>query len=103
MNREKKIYLKRYLLQESKISRFNQMKILDPKREKLYQQKISIAKTIRKEIENKIETVDDDLLKEILYNKYILGKTLEEISLVINYSKRHVERLHIKALEKIII
>ena len=37
--------------------------------------------------------LDDD---KTLYG----GKTLEEISLILNYSKRHIERLHIKALEK---
>lgn len=103
MIKEKKLYLKRYLVQESKISRYKQMKRTDPKRKKLYEEKIALADSLRKEIENKIETLDDDILKEILYNKYILGKTLDEISLIVNYSKRHVERLHIKALNEIII
>ena len=52
------------------------------------------------EIEQKISNVDDELLCEILYQKYILGKTLEDIAVILNYSKRHIERLHIKALEK---
>lgn len=101
MLKEKKIYLKSYLIQEAKIKRLTQLIATDEKKKKQYQEKILFARNLRKEIEYKIESVDDEVLKELLYNKYILGKTLEEISLVINYSKRHVERLHIKALEKI--
>ena len=54
---------------------------------------------LRNNIEKAIKNLPDNLLSEILYRKYILGKTLEEISFTLNYSKRHIERLHLKALE----
>lgn len=101
MNSQKKIFLKSYLIQESKISRLKKMKTMNPKNKENYDQKIKESKLLRKKIEKIIDSVDDDLLRELLYNKYILGKTLEEIGLILNYSKRHIERLHIKALEKI--
>ena len=101
MLKEKKIYLKGYLIQEAKIKRLKQLIETNVKNKKQYEEKILFAQNLRKEIEFKIESLDDEVLKELIYNKYILGKTLEEISYIINYSKRHVERLHIKALEKI--
>lgn len=98
MLRQKKEYLKRYLLQEAKIARFKQMDYIDKKTLKT---KICEAENIRSEIEIKINSLDNELLIELLYQKYILGKTLDEISIILNYSKRHIERLHVKALEKI--
>ena len=98
---EKKEYLKRYLLQEAKILRYKQMAQMDKQLEKFYTEKIIASQKLRKEIENKINVIDNELLVELLYQKYILGKTLDEISIILNYSKRHIERLHVKALEKI--
>ena len=43
---------------------------------------------------------DGGVLSEILYLKYVLGKTLSEIGFIINYSQRQTERLHRMALEK---
>ena len=48
----------------------------------------------------KIEKTDGGLLSEILYLKYVLGKTVPEISFTINYSERQTERLHRLALDK---
>lgn len=76
------------------------MKKISPDKCREYNKKIKDCKTLRDEIEEKIKTVDGGILSEILFNKYILGKTLEEISFILNYSKRQIERLHIKALEK---
>ncbi len=103
MINNKKEYLKLYLIQESKIDRLKQMKRTNKSLKNRYDNEIKKSILLRKEIEEKIEKVDNAVLREILYNKYILGKTLEEISFIVNYSKRHVERLHIKALDKIII
>ena len=47
-----------------------------------------------------IDAVDGGILSEILSQKYICGRSLEEIGYLINYSKRQTERLHIKALLK---
>ncbi len=98
---QKKKYLKQYLLQENKIKRLVEMKITKPNEAKKCQIEINNCKALRQEIEEKISKIDDTLLSELLYEKYILGKTLEDISFDLNYSVRQIERLHIKALEKI--
>lgn len=100
MYEEKKKYLNSYREQERKIKRWQQMISINPKNKEQYQNNISNALKIRCEIEERIKQIQDDVLIEILYQKYIFGKTLEETGLIINYSKRHTERLHIKALEK---
>ena len=100
MRKEKKEYLNQYLLQEPKINRLYNMISINPQKRDYYENLISEALTLREEIEKKINRIDDKVLVEILYNKYIFGRTLEETSYIINYSKRHTERLHVKALEK---
>ena len=100
MQSEKKKYLNHYLLQEARINRLYEMIRINPSRKAEYEAKILNSKKLREDIEEKISQVDDQLLCELLYQKYILGKTLEDIAIILNYSKRHIERLHIKALEK---
>lgn len=99
MQKEKKKYLKQYLLQETKINRIKRMLLLNPEKAELYKELIESSVKLRDKIEEEIKSVDSDILSELLYQKYIFGKTLEEIALTLNYSKRHIERLHIKALE----
>ncbi len=96
----KKKYLNSYLFQQSKIERLKEMSVINPELKNHYNRQIDIAKSVRHNIEDKISEIDNDIFSEVLFQKYILGKTLEEISLTINYSKRQTERLHIKALEK---
>lgn len=96
----KKEYLKQYLLQQKRINRLNYMITLNPENKKKYLSQIKKSERIRKEIEAKISAVDDDILREVLFLKYTCGKSLMEISYIINYSRRHTERLHVKALEK---
>lgn len=98
-----KAFLKRYLLQEAKISTLAAMHEKGRENGEYYNAQILECKKLRLKIEEKINTVEDETLRELLFQKYILGKTLEEISLVINYSKRHTERLHRKALAEISI
>ena len=93
MRKEAKKYLSLYLLQHTKIQRL-QGQIA------LYRALIEDAEGLRREIEEKIEKTDGGLLSEILYLKYVLGKTLPEISFTINYSQRQTERLHRLALDK---
>jgi len=100
MRKNKKKYLNSYLLQQAKISRLKEMISINPKMKQEYKRQIATAECLREDIENKISKVEDEILSEILFQKYICGKTLEEISIIINYSKRHTERLHITALEK---
>ena len=100
MQKNKKKYLNSYLLQQAKISRLKQMMLLNPDLKENYQKQIIQSKALRNEIEKKISLVDDELLSEVLFQKYILGRNLEEVGLAINYSKRQTERLHVTALEK---
>ena len=100
MNEEKKQYLSLYLLQHAKIHRLNEMIYENPARRQEYLRLIEEANEIRFQIEAKIKQVDGGVLTELLYLKYVCGKTLLEISYILNYSLRHTERLHIKALKQ---
>lgn len=100
MNIEKKKYLSLYMLQNEKIRRLNEMSINNPERKADYLLQIKEARVLREAIEQKIEKVDGGVLSELLFLKYVCGKTLLEISYELNYSVRHIERLHIKALQK---
>lgn len=100
MRKEKKKYLNLYLMQEAKIKRLKSMKSISPDKAQQYDALIEKCMLLRDEIETKIKSVDGEILSEILFQKYIFGKTLEEISYILNYSKRQIERLHIKALEE---
>ena len=101
MYQEKKKYLGKYLLQETKINTLKQLAQSNPQRREYYENEIEKCRALRVKIEQAIESVEDNTLSEVLYQKYVFGKTLEQIGLILNYSKRHIERLHIKALEKI--
>lgn len=100
MNTEKKEYLSLYLLQNEKIRRLKDMSINNPEKKDKYELQIKAACDLRDEIEEKIEKVDGGVLSELLYLKYVCGKTLLEVSYALNYSVRQIERLHIKALSK---
>ena len=95
---EKRNFLRQYRFMLSKIS----MLEISPENAEKY--KKDIAETIKKRdfIEDRIDSVDGSLLTEILSEKYICGKSLEEIALGLSYSKRQIERLHLKALEKLV-
>ena len=98
---EKKQYLSQYLFQAKKIERYEKLEKMCTKEKNYYLKAINASIRLRNEIEEKISKIDNEILKEILYEKYIFGKTLEDISLILNYSKRHTERLHKKALEQL--
>lgn len=100
MNKEKKEYLSLYLLQNEKIRRLSETALKNPDRRDGYISQIKAAQALRLEIEEKIEAVDGGVLSELLYLKYVCGKTLLQISYELNYSVRQIERLHIKALQK---
>ncbi len=95
----KKEYLNSYLLQGNTIRLLNEMILKNPSMKNQYIKKIKQCELKRFAIENSIEKISDQRFKIILYEKYICGRTLEEISLILNYSKRHIERLHIAALK----
>lgn len=100
---EKKDYLKQYLIQSAIIRDYNEILHLNDRNRKQYLEKIEKANTLREHIENSINNVEDTLLRELLIEKYILGKTLEQIAFNLNYSVRQIERLHKKAIEKITV
>ena len=56
---------------------------------------------LRKEIEDKINAVDNPKLREILKCRYLDCKSWEEIAYKNNITWRHVYRLHEKALDEI--
>ncbi len=97
---DKKSYLNSYLLMGATIHTLNEMIFRNPSQKNRYLKKIEKLERTRNEIENKISKIEDQRLRIILYEKYICGRTLEEISLILNYSKRHIERLHISALKE---
>ncbi len=95
----KKEYLKQYLLMQKKINRINQMLFSHPENKNEYIKQIKKCESFRKEIDEKITNVGG-IEAEVLFLKYACGKTLLEVSYIINYSLRQTERLHKKALEK---
>lgn len=97
---EKKEYLELYLIQGPKINRLNAQLHSNPLGSGRYIKQIQKARKLRKQIEISVEKVDGGILSEVLGQKYLCGKTLDEIASTLNYSKRHIERLHISALEK---
>lgn len=98
---EKRTYLKKYRVQQSKINRMQEMLVECPEKTETYLMAIKGARDIRDKIEQEIEAVDGSLLSEILFQKYICCKSVEQISLDMNYSKRQIERLHLKALDNL--
>lgn len=49
-------------------------------------------------VTTKIDIVDDPLLSELLYDRYILYKDMRDIAIHLNYNENYVYRLHDKAL-----
>lgn len=97
---DKKEYLRSYRVQQLKIERIRALMFQNPSRIDHYKSTLHRAERLRNKIEDEIEAVDGGILSEILYGKYILRMSLEEIADRLSYSKRQMERLHIKALEK---
>lgn len=56
---------------------------------------------LRNEITEAIERVDDYILRQVLYMKYINGMTFESIGANLLYCERQINRLHKKAVEKL--
>lgn len=69
--------------------------------EKTINQEIDELIELRKEIEDKINAVDNPKLREILKCRYLDCKSWEEIAYKNNITWRHVYRLHEKALDEI--
>ena len=96
---DKKDYLKSYRLQENLIRTLKRLCIENPSQKDVLHTKIEECENLRTQIAEKIFKIKDTRYKVLLYEKYMNGRTLEEIALILNYSKRHAERLHIAALK----
>ena len=102
--REAKVrFLKNYRVLSVKIERLNEMKIMYPENSERYNREIALALDAMRKTENTIKAVDDGILSEILFQKYLCGKSLETVSYALNYCKRQIERLHIVALDRLVI
>lgn len=62
---------------------------------------IGQAAALAREIEQAIESLEDDRLRLLLRYRYISGWTWERIAVEMGYAYRQVTRLHGKALEEI--
>ena len=91
-------YLKNYRLLQAKITRLEQLMSECPEKREKYKKELETTILLRDKIEDSIDALDGGILSEILSQKYICGRSLEQIGYLINYSKRQTERLHIKAL-----
>lgn len=96
---EKKNQLALYRVQNLKIERLKLMLFKHPDRRAAYKSAIHRAERIRVQLEDAVEAVDGGILSEILFQKYFCDKSLAEIADRLCYSKRQIERLHIKALD----
>lgn len=99
---DKKEYLSSYKALILKINRLKTQKKINPEKGAYYERKIKECEERRDRIEASIENTDGGILTEILAQKYICGRSLEEIALIIGYCKRQTERLHLKAVEKLL-
>lgn len=70
------------------------------KLEKQIDRKIDELVLLREKISLVIEGIENLTHQQIIYQKYICGKSLEKISEEIGYSTRQVMRIHKQAVEK---
>ncbi len=96
---EKKQHLREYRLQQMRIVRMTEVIRKYPNEAARCRQNIRDAWKVREHIEDEIAAVEDTTLREVLAQKYLSGRTLGEIAEYMNYSKRQIERLHVKALD----
>ncbi len=97
----KKEILELYLIQQIKIHRLREQMKVNPRAVFRYRKKIRQAEQLRRKIEARIDAVDGGVLSEILSQIFLCGRSIEETAIILNYSKRHTERLYVRALEKI--
>lgn len=96
---EKREYLELYALQLARINRYSTLSARNADKMEKYKVKINSAISLRDIIEDDIDRIEDKKESEVLAQKYLCGKTLEETAYMLNYSKRQIERIHLNALE----
>ena len=100
---EKKRFLELYLIQEPKILRLGELMDANPLSAARYARQIRKSRKLKRQIEKAIDAVDGGILTEVLGQKYLCGKSLEETAEILNYSKRQIERFHVSAIEKLAV
>lgn len=98
---KKKEYLSLYPLLQARIRRYDILTLRNRDKKKKYKEKAREARKLRDCIEQDIESVENKTESEVLAQKYLCGLSLEETAEILNYSKRQVERIHIKALDNL--
>lgn len=96
---EKKQYLLNYKMHQAKIRRLSELIADYPEDAERLKPQLLESKKLRDKIENEINLLSNPIFSEILAQKYQCGKTLEEIAFCMNYSTRHIERLHTNAIK----
>ena len=99
----KQEYLKKYRVLAARVGRFREMAKLCPDNSERYKTEIADTIALRDSIERAVNAIDGGVLTEILSLKYICGKSLEEISYSLGYSRRQTERLHLRALQRLVV
>ena len=56
---------------------------------------------LMQEVKAEINTIPDETLKQLLELRYISGYTWEQIAVIMNYTYRHITRLHGQALRAV--
>lgn len=74
-------------------------KIIDA--EAVVDAEIELLIATERDIQNAIDKVNDETLRTLLYERYINGKTWEQIAVQMNYGYRRVTQLHGKALNAV--
>lgn len=103
ISNEKTKYLSGYKVLSAKIERLKYMIAAFPEGKEKYEKQIAECNAKRDKMECEIDNIDGGILSEVVAEKYICGKSLEQIANTVGYCKRQIERLHIKAMEKFCI
>lgn len=73
---------------------------LTEKENELYEKGVEQV-MIYKDIEQRIKTIDDEDERDVLFYRYIKGKTFWEIAQIMDYSESWIHELHGRALKKL--
>lgn len=71
-------------------------KIIDA--EERLDEQITMLIATEREVERTINSVKDSIMRKLLYERYINGKTWEQIAVMLNYTYRRITQLHGNAL-----
>ena len=98
--REVKKILEQYRPSMAKVGRLQMDKQIYKNCAKTIDTEISTCRQVAKNIENKINEIENLLYREVLIRRYIYGETNEHIAEELNYSTRHIQRIMNEAVEE---